>query len=126
LTRQVGVVTRATNEQAGAMKELTAGIDGVRAQSDQAARAAKEQARTMNEIAKTSERTAKEIRGVASANKQQSGVAKRVVAQVGEVRRITERNAEGVGKTRGDTTDLLRQAEALTALMAHAGGNGRG
>ena len=58
------------------MKELTSGIDGVRAQSDQAARAAKEQARTMNEIAKASERTGKEIRSIATGNKQQSAAAK--------------------------------------------------
>jgi methyl-accepting chemotaxis protein len=119
-------MTRSANEQAAAMKELTTGIDGVRAQSDQAARAAKEQARTMHEIAKSSDRTAKDIRAIAAGNKQQSAGARQLIGQLGEVRRITERNAEGVGRTRGDTADLLKQAEALSGLMTQAGPNGRG
>ena len=108
------------------MKELASGVEGVRAQSDQAARAAKEQARTMTEISKASELTAREIRSIVSANKQQSAGAKRLVSQLSDVRLITQRNAEGVGRTRGDTADLLKQAEALSGLMAQARPNGRG
>jgi hypothetical protein len=43
-----------------------------------------------------------------------------LVGQVGGIRRITQRNAEGVGKTRGSTADLLKQAAVLTGLMAAA------
>jgi len=44
----------------------------------------------------------------------------RIVAQLTEVRRITQRNADGVRQTRGGTADLLRQAETLTGLMDSA------
>jgi methyl-accepting chemotaxis protein len=80
----------------------------------------------MTEQATVSDRTAKEIRSTATGNKQQSNGAKKLVAQLGDVRRITERNAEGVGRTRGDTADLLKQAEALSGLMSQSGANGRG
>ena len=53
-------------------------------------------------------------------------------SQLADVRRITERNAEGVKQTRGGTAELLKHAEALTGLMGEAlehsprNGNGRG
>ena len=59
--------------------------------------------------------------------KQQSKAATRLVGQVADIRRITQRNAEGVGKTRGSTVDLLKQAQELTGMMANgkARSNGR-
>ncbi len=42
------------------------------------------------------------------------GAAARLATQLADIRRITERNAEGVRQTRGGTADLLKQAEALT------------
>jgi len=104
-------------EQTAAVKELSAGFEGIRVQSDQAARAAIEQARTMKELSKAADRTSREIRGVAKANKEQSAGAAKLAVQLGDVRRITERNAEGVGKARGGTADLLKQAQALSSLM---------
>jgi hypothetical protein len=41
----------------------------------------------------------------------------RLVNQLAEVRRITQRNVDGVGRTRGGTVDLLRQAQTLTGLV---------
>ena len=76
-----------------------------------------EQARTMKEMVKAAELATREIRAVATGNKQQSKAAARLVSQVGDVRRITQRNAEGVGRTRGSTADLLKQAQVLTGLM---------
>jgi len=117
LTRQIAAVDRAVGEQAQAAKELSTGVDGMRVQSDQAARAASEQARTMKEIAKAAELSSREIRAVAGGNKQQSKGAAKLVAQLADIRRVTQRNADGVGKTRGSTVDLLKQAQALTGLM---------
>jgi methyl-accepting chemotaxis protein len=65
------------------------------------------------------------------ANRAQSASAARLIAQIAEIRRITERNAEGVRQTRGSTADLIKQAESLTGLMDSAiagrstNGNGR-
>ena len=56
-------------------------------------------------------------------------MAARLLAQLDDVKRITDRNTAGVKQTRGGTADLLRQAETLTGIMNGAfgsrGGNGR-
>jgi len=75
--------------------------------------------------------TARDIKAITHANRTQSSGAARLVTQLAEIRRITDRNAEGVRKTRGSTADLLKQAETLTGLMDSAlakrstNGNGR-
>ncbi len=100
-------------EQTSTAKELTTGVDGIRVQSEQAARAASEQARTMKEMAKAAELSAREIRSVAKANQQHSKSAAKVAAQLADIRRITQRNADGVSRTRGGTADLIEQARTL-------------
>jgi methyl-accepting chemotaxis protein len=74
--------------------------------------------------------TARDIKGITEANRTQSVAAARLVTQLAEIRRITERNAEGVRQTRGNTADLLKQAETLTGLMdstlARRSSNGHG
>ena len=106
-------------EQTSAAKELTQGVSGMRTQSDQAAKAAAEQARTMKEIAKSAERSSREIRTVAKGNQQHSKGMTKIVGQLAEIRRIAQRNAEGVGRTRSGTADLIDQARAL-AMQANA------
>ena len=102
-----------------AAKELTQGVTGVKAQSEQAAKAAAEQARTMKEIAKSADQSSRDIRTVATGNQQHSkGMSKRV-GQLSEIRRITQRNAEGVGRTRTGTAELIDQARAL-AMQVNA------
>ena len=71
----------------------------------------------MKEMAKAADSSAREIRSVAKGNQQHSKGAAKLVAQLADIRRITERNAEGVGRTRGGTADLMKQARALTGLM---------
>ncbi len=71
----------------------------------------------MKEMAKAAELSAREIRSVAKANQQHSKSTAKVVAQLADIRRITQRNAEGVSRTRGGTADLIEQARALTGLM---------
>ena len=42
----------------------------------------------------------------------------RAVAKViADIRRVTQRNADSVGRTRGSTVDLIKQAQTLTGLM---------
>jgi methyl-accepting chemotaxis protein len=117
LNRQIAIVSRAMVEQIATAKDLAGGLEGIRAQADQAARAATEQARTMKEMAKAAESSAREIRSVAKGNQQHSKGTAKVVGQLAEIRQITQRNAEGVSRTRGGTADLIEQARALTGLM---------
>jgi methyl-accepting chemotaxis protein len=119
LSRQIGNISRAMTEQTTAAKELTAGVSGVRTQSDQAAKAAAEQARTMKEIAKAADQTSRDIRTIAKGNQQHSRGMTKLIAQIAEIRRITQRNMEGVGRTRTGTADLIDQARAL-ALQVNA------
>ena len=102
----------------------------MRVQADQAARATTEQARTMREMTSASAATTRDIKLISEANRSQSVAAARLVTQLADIRRITERNAEGVRQTRGGTADLMRQAETLAGIMGGVAGpaapNGRG
>ena len=71
----------------------------------------------MKEMAKAADQSAREIRTVAKGNQQHSKGTAKVVAQLADIRRITQRNAEGVSRTRGGTADLIDQARSLTSLM---------
>ena len=72
----------------------------------------------------------KEIKTITEANKGHSAGAAKLAGQLADIRRITERNADGVRQTRGGTADLLKQAELLTGLVdsvtVSKGTNGRG
>jgi methyl-accepting chemotaxis protein len=72
----------------------------------------------MKEMAKASELSSREIRSVANANQQHSKSTAKVTAQLADIRRITQRNAEGVSKTRGGTAELIEQARTLSGLMS--------
>jgi methyl-accepting chemotaxis protein len=104
----------------------------MRAQSEEAARATAEQARTMKEMAGAAASTARDVKSITQANRTQSASAAQLLSQVADIRRVTERNAEGVKQTRGGTAALLKQAEALTGIMGNAfprtskNGHGRG
>ena len=76
--------------------------------------------------------TERDIKLITQANRAQSATAAQLVSQIADIRRITERNAEGVRQTRGGTAALLKQAETLSGIMDDAfskatnGHNGRG
>ena len=120
LSRQIGAVSRAMAEQTTAAAEITTAVDSMRAQGDQAARASAEQARTMREMLKAANANAKDIKLITHANVAQSTAAARLVTDLADIRKVTERNVEGVKQTQGGTADLLRQAEALVGIMGHA------
>ena len=73
--------------------------------------------------------TAKQIKLISKANVEHSGAAASLLSSMGEIRKITVRNAFGVKQTRGGTDDLMRRAQALVNLMkrpSHAkNSNGR-
>jgi methyl-accepting chemotaxis protein len=100
--------------------QVTHATGAMKVQSDEAARAAAEQTRTMKEMARTVAVTAKEIKSITQANRTHSAGATRLVSQLADIRRITERNADAVRQTRGGTADLLKHAEMLTGLVDSA------
>ena len=61
--------------------------------------------------------TTKQIKGITAANKEHSQTAGAALEDLAELRRITDRNADGVRQTREGTADLVRAAQALTAMV---------
>jgi methyl-accepting chemotaxis protein len=54
---------------------------------------------------------------ITAANREHSTTAASVLSEIGELRRIADRNVSGAKQTRVSTADLLRQAQALTGVM---------
>jgi len=123
------MVSTAMGEQANAMNQIATGAETVRLQSDQTARALKEQARAVKDVSGAAENTAKQIKLITTANREHSVVAAQLLNTLKQVREITDRNAHGVQETRGGTNDLLQRATALVSMAErstgrHARGNG--
>jgi methyl-accepting chemotaxis protein len=93
----------------------------MRQESGQAAKALGEQVRAIGETAAVTTSTSRQIRQITQANREHSRVAEGLLAQVGEVRRIADRNAAGVKETRGTTSRLRDQARALTSIVEGRG-----
>jgi methyl-accepting chemotaxis protein len=89
----------------------------MRQQAEQAAKALKEQARAMKDMSGAATNTANQIKTITRSNRDHSQAAAAVAAELTETRRISERNVSGVKQTRTTTADLLRHAEALTAVV---------
>jgi methyl-accepting chemotaxis protein len=125
----VAMVSTAMGEQANAMTQIATGAETVRLQSDQTARALKEQARAVKDVSGAAENTAKQIKLITTSNREHSVVAAQLLNTLKQVREITDRNAHGVQETRGGTNDLLQRATALVSMAErstgrHARGNG--
>jgi methyl-accepting chemotaxis protein len=115
--------------------EVSTAMNGMRRESDQAARAMTEQTRGLKEMTTATQSTAAQIKLITHANREHSTVAGRVLDQLRDIRKITDRNARDVHETRGNTAELLRHAEDLVGLAAggpngsnskRSGVNGRG
>jgi methyl-accepting chemotaxis protein len=116
-------------EQAAGMTQIASAADGMRTQSEQVSRAVTDQSKAMREMTSAAQNTARQIKLITKANLEHSTAAAALLTSVEEIRKITDRNASGVKQTRGGTDDLLRRAQALTALVerpaAGRGANGR-
>jgi methyl-accepting chemotaxis protein len=99
------------------MRDITAAADGMRAQSEQTARALVDLAKTLRGMITDAQNTAKQIKLITKANLEHSTAASSLLTAVSDIRAITDRNATGVKQTRGGTDDLLRRAQALSALV---------
>jgi methyl-accepting chemotaxis protein len=121
LQQLVTTVTTGMLQQTSRMNELASAADGMRTQSEQASRALKEQSQAMRGMTSAVQNAAGQIKLITTANKEHSTVATALSASVGEIREITDRHIAGVKQTRGDTTELLRRAEVLSALVDRPG-----
>ena len=92
LRTMIGAVTRAMAEQSKAMSEIAAASEGMRTQAEQTSRAVKEQARTMKDMTGAAHNTLKQIKLITHANREHSTVSASLLASLGEVRQITDRN----------------------------------
>lgn len=113
----ISSVSTAMREQNTAVADITRAGDSMRQQADQAARALKEQARAMKDMTTASANTARQIKLITHANREHSTTATSVLTELGDVRRIADRNATGAKQTRAGTAELVRQAEALTDVI---------
>ena len=94
----------------------------MKVEADQAAKALKEQSRAMKDMTTAVASTTREIKLISHANREHSTVAGTLLGEVGEIRKITDRNARGVKETRVSTADLLRHTEALNAIVDKGAG----
>jgi methyl-accepting chemotaxis protein len=92
----------------------------MRNQSQQTAKSLAEQATSVKDMAASAALTLKQVRLISRANSEHTTAAQAIAGQLSEIRRITDQNVAGVAQTRGSTTDLVAQAEALKGLMANA------
>jgi methyl-accepting chemotaxis protein len=117
LSQQTSLVARGMAEQAAAATEINEAGASMRREAQQAALALAEQTRVIKEVATAAANTNKQIKKISRANTEHSAAGARVLQRLGEVRRITDRNANGMRETHGSTADLVAQARALTDMM---------
>jgi methyl-accepting chemotaxis protein len=131
----IASVNRAMGEQTTAVQQVSAAMNAMRRESEQAARALAEQTRGLKDMTSATQSTSAQIRLITTANRTHSTAAGRVLEQLRDIRKITDRNARDVHETRGNTAELVRHAEDLAGLaaagtaLAHGksnGVNGRG
>jgi methyl-accepting chemotaxis protein len=120
----VAAVTKSMTEQSTGMQDIASAAEGMRVQSEKASRALFDQARTMREMTAAAQNTAKQIKLITKANIEHSATAASLLTSMGEIRRITDRNASGVKQTRGGTDELMRRTKALLNLVQRPS-NGR-
>ena len=92
----------------------------MRVESEQAAKALREQVKTLTGMADTAESAAGQMKKITEANRGHSSSAAALLASLRQIREVTDRNVHGARETRGGTTDLLERAESLLALAAGA------
>ena len=120
LSRLIATVTRSMHEQTSATNEVAAAVSSMRKEA-RTGRARARRAGTSDEgRARQQSEHHEANRPDHKANKQHSSRAGRVLTQLKDVRAITERNARSARDTHGGTGDLLRHAEALTGALTPA------
>jgi methyl-accepting chemotaxis protein len=89
----------------------------MRLQSEEVSKAMDEQARAMRDMTTASSDVAKQIAMVTKANLEHSSGAENILRMLSDIRQITDRNARGVGLTLTETDALLEQANQINSLI---------
>jgi methyl-accepting chemotaxis protein len=85
-----------------------------------------EQSRALKEITAATSNIGKQIRLVATLNREHSNGSARLLEQLKSIRSVSERNTRGVLESRGTTTELVERAKELrTAINGASAKNGR-
>ena len=71
----------------------------------------------MKELTGASLNTARQIKLISASNREHSSVSGGLLAQLQEVRRITDQNVKSARDTRGGTAELTRQASTLAGSL---------
>jgi methyl-accepting chemotaxis protein len=74
----------------------------------------------MKELSAASINTTRQIALISGANREHSTVAAGLLAQLQDVRQVTDRNVRSARDARGGTTELARQATALADTVGAA------
>jgi methyl-accepting chemotaxis protein len=82
------------NEQANGATQITSAAEQMRQQSDQAAKALKEQTRTIKEMSGVGENIAKQIALITRANREHSVGSSAILDGLIEIRQIAERSLQ--------------------------------
>jgi methyl-accepting chemotaxis protein len=117
LARQIAGVSRAMGEQTVAGAQITSGTQSMRQQSDQVAKAMNEQARAARDMTAATQNISKEVGLITRSNRRHLDSSKQVLGTLTDIRRITERNAQGVNATLTGTAGLTERARQLVEIM---------
>jgi methyl-accepting chemotaxis protein len=113
----IASVSKAMNEQAAASEQGASAVNDMRRQAEQVARAMNEQGRAAKDINTATQNTSKQIAVVVRANREHSAAAGTILNSLADIRKITERNAQGVKETHRSSADLLERTKNLIAIM---------
>src|SRR4029453_10317462 len=95
LSRLAGTVSTAMAEQRAAANDIAQASASMRTEADQTAKALKEQTRAMRDMSGAAPGPPGQIKPIRQANRSHSQSVTSVLADLAEVRRITERNTGG-------------------------------
>ena len=112
-------------EQTKAFAEIADATQDMRLQSEQVAKAMREQGRTSHEMSVAVASVSQEVMRLTNSNRNHLDSAEKVRDAVGELRHITNRNADGVRATLISTSGLADRARQLGEIMdSMISGNG--
>ncbi|HUK92195.1 MAG TPA: methyl-accepting chemotaxis protein, partial [Blastocatellia bacterium] len=125
LAKMIAGVTKAVAEQATTTAQLSEASESIRRQSDQVAKAMSEQARSVKDMTSAARNVAKRVGLITRANQDHVTASSTIMTSLGEIREITERNAQGVKETIRGAATLADRAQTLNVIMDRAAINGR-
>jgi len=112
-------------EQAAAATQITTAAHSMKQQAEQVSKATNEQAKAARDMTAATENISKEVGLITRSNRQHLSSSGKVLGTLTEIRQITERNGRGVEATLSVTTNLNEMARRLIEMTGgeKAGGS---